>query len=124
MPTTLISVAARRSMSWLQRLYADLPATLERTSERGDWSAKAVLISARDEVELKPVAVWRTWRPIPLDLTRVRLASGRGTSDSRPSPDGRRYVQVKAKGVGARALVFSTARRTPSLIVALRMAAM
>jgi hypothetical protein len=38
--------------------------------------------------------------------------------------DGRRYVQAKAKGVGARALVFSTARRTPSLIVALLKAAM
>lgn len=37
--------------------------------------------------------------------------------------DGRRYVQAKAKGVGARALVFSTARRTPSLIVALGVAA-
>lgn len=46
MPTTPISVAARRSGSWLLALYADLPATLERISERGDWSAKAVLILA------------------------------------------------------------------------------
>ncbi len=35
------------------------------------------------------------------------------------SPAGHRYVQAQAKGVGARALVFSTVRRTPSRIVAL-----
>src|SRR5690606_11587220 len=39
--------------------------------------------------------------------------------DSPASPAGRRYVQAQAKGVGARALEFSTVRRTPSLIVAL-----
>lgn len=36
----------RRPMSWYRSLSVDLPGVLERTSERGDWAAKAVLILA------------------------------------------------------------------------------
>lgn len=36
----------RRPMSWCRSLSVDLPGVLERTSERGDWAAKTVLILA------------------------------------------------------------------------------